>query len=480
MVYDYANNERTPSGFMYQTYSWATANNVPSLSSGTLPSTDLALYGATVGGSTGGPSGGNSGSSIAEDDFESNTLGGGTGWGTNNPWTSDASSTYFFRTKNNPDGSGKVLNIRSNTMAHRSTILNNEQDITLSFDWFIDASEYESGDYAEIYVIDSSGMTYPLLVLDKDSLDESWEPETFNLSNLNISTNGFLDLVIDNHANAGAEELYLDNVKIFSGLGDPATTGSISGFVLNGNSGLAGVTIELKDTNGSVVSTENTDSTGYYNFTDVAPGDYDLAQIQPGNFTTVSDGDTTNPNDDGANTSTTDNLIPVSVVAGEADDGNEFIEQSSSSGTIATQDVAVEDSFSGGTGWSGPWTTSSGYFFKVASWDGTRALTARADGSGTRAVDLSGYGSVTLTYTYLMRSSLYDSGETAQIECFDGSSWTTLKTYDSGSPNVIWTDESSISIPTSALNSSFQIRIKNNANQGKEQIFIRELTLSGS
>ncbi|MGJ8726607.1 MAG: SdrD B-like domain-containing protein [Roseibacillus sp.] len=70
-----------------------------------------------------------------------------------------------------------------------------------------------------------------------------------------------------------------------------------------------------------------TTTDGTYAFTNLAPEDYVVVQDQPSGFLTVTDGDTTIPGDDGTNTSTTDNSIPVSVVADETDSGNDFVEE---------------------------------------------------------------------------------------------------------------------------------------------------------
>ena len=50
-------------------------------------------------------------------------------------------------------------------------------------------------------------------------------------------------------------------------------------------------------------------------------------RTQPNGYLTVTDGDTTDSSDDLANPSTTDNRIPVTVIAGETDSGNDFLEE---------------------------------------------------------------------------------------------------------------------------------------------------------
>lgn len=121
--------------------------------------------------------------------------------------------------------------------------------------------------------------------------------------------------------------------------------GSISGSVLadtnNDNSGdvpLSGVVITLKDGSGNDIdsdpdtsgvqpTTTATDGSGAYAFTGLTPGSYQVVQTQPAGYLTVTDGDTTTPEDDTANANGIDNMIPVAVAANETDSGNDFVEE---------------------------------------------------------------------------------------------------------------------------------------------------------
>ncbi len=119
--------------------------------------------------------------------------------------------------------------------------------------------------------------------------------------------------------------------------------GTISGSVFadtdNNNTGdapIAGVTLKLfTDPNGDgdpsdgveVGSDTTTNNAGAYSFTNVSPGKYVVVETQPSGYLTVTDGDTTTPGDDVANASTTDNRIPVTITAGETDNGNNFVEE---------------------------------------------------------------------------------------------------------------------------------------------------------
>ncbi len=73
--------------------------------------------------------------------------------------------------------------------------------------------------------------------------------------------------------------------------GELATTGSVSGVVFidananqardAGESGLGGVTLTLKDSNGATVATTTTAADGTYSFNNLTPGNYQLVETQP-------------------------------------------------------------------------------------------------------------------------------------------------------------------------------------------------------
>ena len=135
-----------------------------------------------------------------------------------------------------------------------------------------------------------------------------------------------------------------------------ASLGAISGFVLadvnndgTGDSGIGGVTITLvTDPNGDgdpvdgapYGSPVTTLPDGSYSFGDVPPGSYVVVETQPASYSTESDGDSTSPGDDAANTGTLDNRIPVALTAGETDTGNTFLEwQPGSIGNLVWEDA---------------------------------------------------------------------------------------------------------------------------------------------
>ncbi|WML86420.1 IPTL-CTERM sorting domain-containing protein [Thiothrix subterranea] len=109
------------------------------------------------------------------------------------------------------------------------------------------------------------------------------------------------------------------------------TTGDSSG-----ETPLAGITLSLLKPDGTPVLdadgkpvTTLTNANGEYLFANLDAGDYLVVQTQPTGYNSVTDGDTTSPEDDAANTDTTDDRIPVTVIAGETDDGNDFVERAS-------------------------------------------------------------------------------------------------------------------------------------------------------
>ncbi len=84
----------------------------------------------------------------------------------------------------------------------------------------------------------------------------------------------------------------------------------VSGTVFEDNTGdttgdvaVVGVTVQLQDSLGNVIDTAVTDSTGYYEFLNVAPGDYQVVELNPLGYQSISDAD-----------GGTDDVILVTVV----------------------------------------------------------------------------------------------------------------------------------------------------------------------
>jgi len=119
--------------------------------------------------------------------------------------------------------------------------------------------------------------------------------------------------------------------------------GAISGNVLIdednddiGDVGLAGVEIKLLDAagnpavdaDGNPVPNAVTDGSGFYEFTNIAAGDYILMEVQPVDYSDVTEQDMTDDDaTDAADTVFDDNMIPVTLAPGETDADNDFIEE---------------------------------------------------------------------------------------------------------------------------------------------------------
>jgi len=102
-----------------------------------------------------------------------------------------------------------------------------------------------------------------------------------------------------------------------------ANDSQIAVSVSNGES--QDVVLGLIDSNGNTIATTATNIDGNYEFTDVIPGEYNVKEIQPAGFISVSEVDGGDDLDHGDN-NIVDN-IPVTVDAGTVDSGNNFVEE---------------------------------------------------------------------------------------------------------------------------------------------------------
>ncbi|MDH3755307.1 MAG: hypothetical protein OEU32_15670, partial [Acidimicrobiia bacterium] len=116
------------------------------------------------------------------------------------------------------------------------------------------------------------------------------------------------------------------------------------------------------------------------------------------------------------------------------------------SGVISTaSDNFNTNTYSGGTGWLGPWVedsddgSPSGGLIRIRNDNGSPALQVGRDTNPptpnniVRGVNLSNAGNATLTFT--KRDENLETGENVTIEIFNGSLWSTLVVYQGADPN---------------------------------------------
>ena len=108
-------------------------------------------------------------------------------------------------------------------------------------------------------------------------------------------------------------------------------TGNVSEVDVNSLVSMNGVELQLLDSSGNPVLDSNnapittsTDSNGSYSFNNISPGNYQVTETQPIGYISVSeaDGGTDGDNIDNG----TINNIPVTLLPGETDSGNNFVE----------------------------------------------------------------------------------------------------------------------------------------------------------
>ncbi len=128
----------------------------------------------------------------------------------------------------------------------------------------------------------------------------------------------------------------------------------------DGDSPLSDATIDLLDSTGTTtIATTTTNSNGYYSFTNVAVGSYQIRETDSGGYQSVSDADSINngSNDTDTNSTTNDNRLSVAIIAGETDSGNDFVDKlknsitgTGKSETLTNPTSSVDDLFTGGAG----------------------------------------------------------------------------------------------------------------------------------
>ena len=118
-----------------------------------------------------------------------------------------------------------------------------------------------------------------------------------------------------------------DDLTIDAGMYTPVTLGdrvwediNANGIFDGADAGLSGVTVQLRDSGGTVIATDTTDGSGLYAFTDLAPGDYSVVFVPPTDyFVSPQDqgGDDAVDSDPDATTGITGT---VSIISGADDD----------------------------------------------------------------------------------------------------------------------------------------------------------------
>ena len=162
-----------------------------------------------------------------------------------------------------------------------------------------------------------------------------------------------------------------------------------------GDSNLADVTVDLLDANNDVVLTTTTDDEGNYEFANLLAGDYSVRQTNLTGYGDVNEVDSnqTAPLDTEAEArdANNDNILAVSLAPGEADDGNDFIDEQlgSLSGNVA------QDTTGDGLGD----TPLANVFLAVLDDTGASVATTTTDAEGNYEFDNLAPGVYTITET---------------------------------------------------------------------------------
>ena len=130
------------------------------------------------------------------------------------------------------------------------------------------------GDYS-VEVVKPAGYEFTLkdqLSADGDYVDSDADPAT-GAMDVTTLVAGENDLTWD----AGIFQLASIGNFVWDDL-------NLNGVQDNGEAGVAGVTVNLKDGTGATVGTMTTDSNGYYVFENLVPGDYSVEVVKPAGY----------------------------------------------------------------------------------------------------------------------------------------------------------------------------------------------------
>ncbi|MBA1420410.1 MAG: DNRLRE domain-containing protein [Epsilonproteobacteria bacterium] len=118
---------------------------------------------------------------------------------------------------------------------------------------------------------------------------------------------------------AGAADTSLRGIGILGSL-LTCKSGEVRGSVKDDTgSALSGVTVDLKNSSGTVIATTTTLADGTYVFLTVPPGEYTVVETDLANYTSISDGDSSADGDTTSNSNTNDNSIPVTITYDKVD-----------------------------------------------------------------------------------------------------------------------------------------------------------------
>jgi len=131
------------------------------------------------------------------------------------------------------------------------------------------------------------------------------------------------DTNVDNTINVTLNRGEVDTGNNFVDIKLGNITGSVTDTAKNN---LDGVLVFLQDEFDNVFATTLTDSTGSYSFINIEPGNYTIGQKNLPGFNNTSDQDEQVDGDISDNDTTVDNMINVTLNAGETDAGNNFVD----------------------------------------------------------------------------------------------------------------------------------------------------------
>jgi protocatechuate 3,4-dioxygenase beta subunit len=175
-------------------------------------------------------------------------------------------------------------------------------------------------------------------------------------------------------ADVTARDFLLENVATYAITGTVFNDSDSDSAFSGGDTPLGGVTVELRDANGTVIATTVTEPDGSYRF-DVVPGDYQVTTVTPTGATHLADTDGGNPN-----------LIAVSVTNANVSDRDFLIGDTGGGGlpAYAISGTVLNDSDSDGA-FSGGDTPLGGVTVQLLDSAGTVIATTTSDSAGNYA-----------------------------------------------------------------------------------------------